>query len=67
MYARMVRNPQLDLDGRIEGSSRPFKENKMIQNTYFMYRVQLGDFPTYFSCVDLLRRAVKKVYRKLKP
>lgn len=67
MYARMVRNPQLDLDGRIEGSSRPFKENKTIQNTYFMYRVQLGDFPTYFSCVDLLRRAVKKVYRKLKP
>ena len=65
MYARMVRRSDIDLDGCILGSSRPFSEGKEKKKTYFMYRDKLGDFPTFVSAWDVIVKIARKIKRKL--
>ena len=61
MYARCVRNGELDLDGVVLGSSRPINEKMTTKPTYFHYRNQL-DFPTYLS----IGFAISKVWNRVK-
>lgn len=65
MYVKMVRRSDIDLDGCILSSSRPFSEGKEKKITYFMYRDKLGDFPTFASAWDVMVKIARKIKRKL--
>ena len=65
MYSQMVRKSDMDLDGCIIASSRPFGEGKEKKKTYFVYRDKLGDFPAFSSTWDFMKKILKKIKRIL--